>query len=139
METISKTQEESSNTISSIFSSDLPMLKKYTAIVILLSDVHKNGNELMKEYAVHLAKLLGNIINASNNIILTELKDALEHVLVSYMADIRYLLKGGTISEESCNELSRSNLLKDINAMVNDQMKHGDKIAQVKEIMFSVY
>ena len=112
--------------------------KRYTAILLLLSSVHKNGNQTVKDYAIQLAKLLGNIINISNNIILNELQDGLEYALISYMADIKYLLSGGSISEQDCDHLSRSDLLQDINGMVRNQMKYGDKIEQAKNILFSV-
>ena len=118
--------------------SDVQIQKRYTAILLLLSSVHKNGNQPVKDYAIQLAKLLGNIINISNNIILNELQDGLEYALISYMADIKYLLSGGSISEQDYDQLSRSDLLQDINGMVRNQMKYGDKIDQAKNILFSV-
>jgi hypothetical protein len=132
-----KTTEES-KICSQIFDSEMSMQKKYTGLLILLSDVHKKGNETVKCYAVHLAKLLGNVINISENIILTELKAELEHVLLCYMPVTRFLLAGGTYEAEDATELSRIQLLKDINAMVRDQMEYGDKLQMAKNIMMLV-
>ena len=127
-----------SNICSQIFDSDMSMQKKYTGLLILLSDVHKMGNKLVQDYAVHLAKLLGNVINISENIVLTELNAQLEHVLLCYMPTIRFLLAGGTYQEEDATVLSRIQLLKDINAMVRDQMQYGDKIPMAKQIMMLI-
>jgi len=127
-----------SNICSQIFDSDMSMQKKYSGLLILLSDVHKKGNETVRNYAVHLAKLLGNVINISENPILTELKAELEHVLLCYMPVTRFLLAGGTYEADDATELSRIQLLKDINAMVRDQMDHGDKLQMAKNIMMQV-
>jgi hypothetical protein len=118
-------------------SSQIPELtRKCAALLISLSPVHKNGSEDMKQYTIQIAKLLCNVINAKDDIILTELHEALEHVLIAYMPDILSIMTG-TLDESQYAR--RNDLLEHVNNMVGDQMKHADKLEQAKSIMMNVY
>lgn len=118
-------------------SSQIPELtRKCAALLISLSQVHKTGSEDMKNYTIQIAKLLCNVINAKDDIILTELHEALEHVLIAYMPDILGIMTG------TLNELQyarRNDLLESVNGMVSDQMKYPDKLEKAKSIMMNVY
>lgn len=112
------------------------LTRKCAALLISLSLVHKTGSEDMKKYTIQIAKLLCNVINAKDDIILAELHEALEHVLIAFMPDILSIMTG-TLNESQYAH--RNELLESVNGMVSDQMKYPDKLDKAKSIMMNVY
>jgi len=115
------------------------MQKKYIALLLLLSPIHKDGSPFVKQFSVQIGKLLRLIINIHEDAVLTELQTALENVLLSYMVEVNSLMNK-CLPEDDCNCISRKDLLTDVNNMVSYQQQQQDstEVEQIKKIMMSI-
>jgi hypothetical protein len=113
------------------------MKKKYVGLLIMLTPIFKIGTPKIKAYASELGKLLLNIINMHNDVVLQELHPALEQLLLFYMQDFTHL-KEQTLNTEVYDP--RHSNLSEINrcvkALTVDPQEY--KIQELKSIILNV-
>ena len=127
-------QLQQSETNISILSTNPDKIKKYKELLEKVIPIIKNStNQMEKKQAQDFNILLKLGINVSNNLVLSYLHDAIDHLLCHFSKELDDLLSG---KEYSCN--GSYELLHDIIRIIMRTILHKQKLPELREFCLQI-